>query len=104
MINSFLYAKMPPHLKRSNILAYIEHGKYDQIVAHIQKELEFSGINNDGELPRPTVTVAVTKDNKNKPDLSKTSCFYCKEMGFPIKAVAKESGNNKNRNNTIPKR
>ena len=33
MIHSFLYAKMPSHLKRSINLAYLENGTYDQIVA-----------------------------------------------------------------------
>ena len=60
MMDSFLYDKMPAHLKRSINLAYLENGTYDQIIAHLGKELELSDIENDGELPVPTVTVAVT--------------------------------------------
>ena len=29
MIDNFLYAKMPPHMKRSINLAYLENGTYD---------------------------------------------------------------------------
>ena len=50
MIDGLLYAKFPPHLKRSPNLAYLENGTYDQTVAHLEKELEVSGLENDGEL------------------------------------------------------
>ena len=43
MIDSLLYAKLLPHLKRSLNLAYLENGTYDQIVAHLERELELSG-------------------------------------------------------------
>ena len=38
MIDSLLYAKLPPHLKGSLTLAYLENGKYDQKVAHLGRE------------------------------------------------------------------
>ena len=47
MIDSLLYAKLPPHLKRSLNLAYLENGTYDQIVAHLERELQLSGLEND---------------------------------------------------------
>ena len=53
MIDSLLYAKLPPHLTRSLDLAYLENGTYDQIVAHLERELELSGLENDGELKNP---------------------------------------------------
>ena len=37
MIDSLRYAKLPPHLKRSLNLAYLENGTYDQIVAHLER-------------------------------------------------------------------
>ena len=37
MIDSLLYAKLPPHLKRSISLAYLENGTYDQLL-HTSKE------------------------------------------------------------------
>ena len=38
LIDSSLYAKLPPHAKRSVNLAYLENGTYDQIVAHLERE------------------------------------------------------------------
>ena len=43
VIDSLLYAKLPPHLKRSLNLAYLEKGTYDQSVAHLERELQLSG-------------------------------------------------------------
>ena len=37
MIDSLLYTKLPPHLKQSLNLAYLENGTYDQIVAHLER-------------------------------------------------------------------
>ena len=74
---------MPPHLNRSINLAYLQNGTYDQIVDHLEKEVELSGIEGDDELPIPTMTVTATRDNENKPDLSKTSCLYFKKTGPP---------------------
>ena len=63
MIDSLLYAKLPPHLKRSLNLAYLENGTYDRIVTHLEKELELSGLENDGELTIPTMTAVPPNDN-----------------------------------------
>ena len=66
MIDSLLYAKLPPHLKRSLNLASLENGTYDQIVAHLEKELELSGLENDGELTIPTMTAVPPNENQQK--------------------------------------
>ena len=42
MIDTLLYVKPPPHLKRSLNLAYLENGTYVRIVSHLEKELELS--------------------------------------------------------------
>ena len=44
MIDSFLYIKMPPKLKRSIFNARLENGPYDEIVAHLEKELELNAL------------------------------------------------------------
>ena len=77
MIDSFLYAKMPLHLKRSINLAYLENGTYEQIVAHLERAVELIGIENDGDLHIPTMTKTAERDNENKHDLPKTSCLFC---------------------------
>ena len=47
MIESLLYAKMPPHLKKFFIQAYFEIGTYDQIVKHLEREVELNGLKSD---------------------------------------------------------
>ena len=66
MIDPFLYTPLPIILKKSIDLAYLGNGTYDQIVAHLEKEIELSGMENNGELPIPTMAVAVTRDNENE--------------------------------------
>ena len=63
MIDCSLYAKLLPHLKRSINLAHSENGINEQLVSHLEKELELSGLEIDGQVPIPTVT---TKNNDNK--------------------------------------
>ena len=40
IIDQFIYAKMPPHLKKSINQAHFENGTYEQIVTHLKRELE----------------------------------------------------------------
>ena len=79
MIDSLLYAKLPPHLKRSLNLAHLENGTYDQIVAHLERELELSGLENDGELTIPTMTTVPLNDIQQNTEQTKVICYYCKK-------------------------
>ena len=89
MIDSLLYAKLPPHLKRSLNLAYLENGTFDQIVAHLERELELSGLENDGELTIPTMTAVPPNDNQQKTEQTKVVCHYCKKPGHVIRDCRK---------------
>ena len=89
MIDSLLYAKLPPHLKRSLNLAYLENGTYDQIVTHLERELELSGLENDGELTIPTMTVLPPTDNQQNTEQTKIICHYCKKPGHVIRECRK---------------
>ena len=89
MIDSLLYAKLPPHLKRSLNLAYLENGTYDQIVAHLERELELSGLENDGELAIPTMTAVPPNDNQQNTEQTKIVCHYCKKPGHVIRECCK---------------
>ena len=89
MIDSLLYAKLPPHLKRSLNLAYLENGTYDQIVAHLERELELSGLENDGELTIPTMTAVPPNDNQQNTEQTKIVCHYCKKPGHVIRECRK---------------
>ena len=71
MIDSFLYAKLPPHLKRSPNLAHPEKGTYDQIVAHLERELELSSLERHGELTIPTMTAVPSNDQQQNTEQTK---------------------------------
>ena len=81
MIDSLLYAKLPPHIKRSLNLAYLENGTYDQIVAHLERKLELSGLENDGELTISAMTAVPPNDNQQNNEQTKVVCHYCKKPG-----------------------
>ena len=89
MIDSLLYAKLPPHLKRSLNLAYLENGTYDQIVTHLERELELSGLEIDGELTIPTMTALPPTDNQQNTEQTKIICHYCKKPGHVIRECRK---------------
>ena len=44
IIEQFIYAKMPPHLKKSINQAHLENGTYEQNVTHLERELELKGL------------------------------------------------------------
>ena len=83
MIDSLLYAKLPPHLKQSLNLAYLENGTYDQIVAHLERELELSGLENDRELTIPTMTAVPTTDNQQKTEQTKVDALPLLQKARP---------------------
>ena len=89
MVDRLLYAKLPPHLKRSLNLAYLEIGTYDKIVAHLERELELSGLENDGELTIPTMTALPPNDNQQNTEQTKVVCHYCKKPGHVIRDCRK---------------
>ena len=105
MIDSLLYAKLPPHLKRSLNLAHLENGTYDQIVAHLERELELSGLENDGEVTIPTMTAVPPNDNQQNTEQTKVVCHYCKEPGHVIRECRKRIEKNRHREMILqPKR
>ena len=89
MIDSLLFAKLPPHLKRSLNLAYLENGTYDEIVAHLERQLELSGLENDGELTIPTMTAVPPNDNQPITEKAKIVCRCCKKPGHVIRDCRK---------------
>ena len=66
-IEQFIYAKMPLHLKKSINQAHIENGKYEQIVSHLEKELELNGLEAPDEMPTNTVTQQAHSKNLTSP-------------------------------------
>ena len=108
MIDNLLYAKLPPLSKRSLNLAYLENGTYDQIVAHLERELELSGLENDGELTIATMTAVPPNDNQQNTEQTKVVCHYCKKPGHVIRDCRKrmkkeqEQSNHPSNQNTKP--
>ena len=56
IIEQFIYAKMPPHLKKSINQAHLENGTYEQIVTHLDRELELNSLEYPDETQMNTVT------------------------------------------------
>ena len=55
IIEQFIYAKMPPHLKKSINQAHLENGTYEQIVTHLERELELNSLDYPDETQMNTV-------------------------------------------------
>ena len=109
MIESLIYAKMPPHLKKSINQAYLENGTYVQIVKHLEKEMELNGFEADEPLVKTQMTAVKqqtnTQNTKTPPQNTKTKtktpntvpnntlqdnqCRYCKDEGHIAKECPK---------------
>ena len=50
-IDSLLYAELPSKLKRSVIMARLENGSYDEIVVHLERELELNDLGSQMTYP-----------------------------------------------------
>ena len=55
-IEQFIYAKMPPHLKKSINQAHLQNGTYEQIVPHLERELELNSLEYPDETQMNTET------------------------------------------------
>ena len=91
MIDSLLYAKLPPKLKRSVNMARLENGSNDEIVAHLERELELNALEESDDLPMATMTSSTTKPKTplSTGQLSDITCNYCKEKGHMVKDCEK---------------
>ena len=78
IIEQFIYAKMPPHLEKSMNQAHLENGTYEQIVTHLERELELNGLEAPDELPINNVSQQPTNSNA---DRHKPTCYHCKKPG-----------------------
>ena len=85
MIDSLLYAKLPPKLKRSVKMARLEKGTYEEIVAHFERELELNALEDSDDLPTATMASESTSNSNllsNGINTNKDAqCSYCKATG-----------------------
>ena len=78
IIEQFIYAKMPPHLKKIVNQAHLENGTYEQIVTHLERDLELNGLEAPDELQIKTVSHQPTNTNADRPN---PTYHYCKKPG-----------------------
>ena len=98
IIQQFIYAKMPSHLKKSINQAHFENGTYEQIVSHLERELELNGLEAPDEMPINTVTQQAPQQNSNKP---RPTCQHCKKPGhYQIQCRQLKREKDQTRNNT----
>ena len=95
IIEQFIYAEMPLHLKKLINQANLENGTYEQIVSHLKSELELNGLEAPDEMQINTVTQQTTQENS---DISKPACQHCKKQ-----VTIETSAVNSNGRKTKPK-
>ena len=78
IIEQFKYAKMPPQLKKSINQAHLENGTYEQIVTHLERELDLNGLEGPDELQ---INTASHNNVNANADRTKPTCHYCKKPG-----------------------
>ena len=59
---------MHSHLKKSINQAHLENGRYEQIVSHLERELELNGLEAPDEMPINTVTPQVQSKTLKSPN------------------------------------
>ena len=90
---------MPPHLKKSINQAHLEKRTYEQIVTHLERELELNGLEAPDELPINNMSQQPTNTNADRP---KPKCHHCKKPGHYrnqcrlIKKQLEQTENNQN--------
>ena len=75
IIEQFIFAKIPQHLKNSTNQAHLETGTYEQIVTHLERKLELNGLEAPDELQINTVSHNTANTNADGP---KSTCHHCK--------------------------
>ena len=76
IIGQFMFAKMPPHLKKSINQAHLDNGTNEQIVTHLRKEFELNGLESSNELQINVVSHHSTNTNA---DRLKRTCHHCEK-------------------------
>ena len=79
ILEQFIYAKMLPRLKKSINQAHLENGTYEQIVTHLERELELNGLEAPDEQQINIVSQHATNSNADRP---KPTCHHCKKPGI----------------------
>ena len=78
MIDRLLYAKLSPKMKRSVNMARLENATYEEIVTHLERELELNGLEEGDDIHVPTATRPGTGLPSSDPNIT---CNYCEKPG-----------------------
>ena len=72
-------------------MARLENGSYDEIVAHLERELELNALEESDDLPMATMTSSSSKPKilLSTGQMSDITCNYCKEKGRMVKDCKK---------------
>ena len=65
IIEQFIHAKMPPRLRKSINQAYLENGSCEQIVTHLEKELDLNSLEAPDELQMNNMTQKQQTEGNN---------------------------------------
>ena len=76
--DQFIYAKMPPHLTKTINQAHLEKGTYEQIITHLETELELNDLEAPDELQTKTASHNPAKTNADRPKLT---CHHSRKPG-----------------------
>ena len=103
IIEQFICAKMPPHLKKLINQAHWENGTCEQIVSHLERELELNGLEAPDEMPINIVTQQPPQQNSNKP---RPTCHHCRKPGHyqnQCRQLKREKDQTRNNTNSANK-
>ena len=86
MIDTPLYAKLPPTLKRSVDMARLKNATYDKIDMHLERKFELNELGEGEDVPVSTKSTAPATSCPGCGLLSSgkdqwTDCNYCKKPG-----------------------
>ena len=78
IIEQFIYAKMPSHLKKSINQALLENGTFEQVVTYLERKLGLNGLEAPDGLQINTMSHNTANTNSER---AKTTCHHCKKPG-----------------------
>ena len=104
LTDSLFYAKLPPNQERSVNMTRLENATYEEVVAHLERELELNGLEESDDIPVPTISTApiATRPEEEFFPLASTQGLFAtiaKNQVIP-KTFAVSSKGKKNKNAT----
>ena len=103
IIEQFINAKMPPHLKKSINQTDLENGTYERIESHLERELELNGLEAPDDLQINTMTQQAAQQNSEKPKPTGQHCdkpSHCRNQCRQLKREKDQAQNKTNSTDT----